>query len=97
MGINYKHLDELIDSAVSLTKNDTRIVLVDNNGTKIGDSSSDDISMESFSNLQGFRNAKNGESGVIVEKIAGRESMVLYSPLDFAQTKWIVLSITPTE
>jgi hypothetical protein len=95
MGINHKYLDELIDSAVSLTKNDTRIVLVDNNGTKIGDSSSDENSMESFSSLQSFKNAKNGESGAIIEKIAGRESTISYSPLDFAQTKWIVLSISP--
>ena len=97
MGINHKYLDELIDSAVSLTKNDTRIVLVDNNGTKIGDSSSDENSMESFGSLQGFRNAKNGESGAIVEKVAGRESMIVYSPLDFAQTKWVVLSISPAK
>jgi hypothetical protein len=95
MGINHKYLDELIDSAVSLTKNDTRIVLVDNNGTKIGDSSSDENSMESFSSLHSFKNAKNGESGAIVEKIAGRESTISYSPIDFAQTKWIVLSISP--
>ena len=97
MGINHKYLDELIDSSISLTKNDTRIVLVDNNGTKIGDSSSDENSMESFSGLQGFRNAKNGESSAIVEKVAGRESMIIYSPLDFAQTKWIVLSISPAK
>jgi len=96
LGINFKHFDQLIDSSGSLYKNDTRLLLLDNNGTKIGDSSLDLTPLESFNNLQSFNNARNGESGELHEEISGKSTRILYSPLNFAQSQWILLSFSPS-
>jgi len=96
LGINFKHFDQLIDSIKSQSKNDTRIVLLDNNGTKIGDSSLDATPLESFSNLESFNYARNGESGELHEEILGKSTRILYSPLNFAQSQWILLSLSPS-
>lgn len=96
LGINFKHFDQLIDSNISVSNNDTRIVLLDNNGTKIGDSSLYVNPEESFSDLQSFKNSRNGLSGELHEEISGKLTRVLYSPLNFAQSQWILLSFSPS-
>jgi hypothetical protein len=72
-----------------------RIVLVDNNGTGIADSSfsnnNKNKNIESFRNLQSFQNAKNGDSGSLTENIDGKNMSISYMPIKFAQTKWIAL------
>lgn len=42
---------------------DKRMVIVDNNGTEIADSSFDNNNMESFKNLQSFQNAEMVKQG----------------------------------
>ena len=92
LGLNFTHFNEIIQS---IRNNDTRILLLDNNGTEISDSASNHNISESFDELQSFKNAKDGELGSIIENINGRNMTTSYAPLDFAQTKWILLSISP--
>jgi hypothetical protein len=76
------------------TGNIRRIVLVDNNGTGLADSSSTknkNENIESFKNLQSFQNAKNGETGSLTENLNGKNMSIAYTPIKFAQTKWIAL------
>jgi hypothetical protein len=92
LGLNFTHFNEMIKS---IDNNDTRILLLDNNGTEISDSVSNNNISESFDGLQSFKNAKGGELGLIMENINGRNMTISYAPIDFAQTKWILLSISP--
>ncbi|MGD9673691.1 MAG: cache domain-containing protein [Candidatus Nitrosocosmicus sp.] len=91
LGLNFTHFNEMIKS---IDNNDTRILLLDNNGTEISDSASNNNISESFDGLQSFKNAKGGELGLIMENINGRNMTISYAPIDFAQTKWILLSIS---
>lgn len=92
LGLNFTHFNEMIKS---IDNNDTRILLLDNNGIEISDSASNNNISESFDGLQSFKNAKGGELGLIMENINGRNMTISYAPIDFAQTKWILLSISP--
>lgn len=92
LGLNFTHFNEMIKS---IDNKDTRILLLDNNGTEISDSASNNNISESFDGLQSFKNAKGGELGLIMENINGRNMTISYAPIDFAQTKWILLSISP--
>jgi hypothetical protein len=94
LGLNFTHFNEMIKSESS-GNNNTRILLVDNNGTEISDSASNKNKSESFNGLQSFKNAKDGELGSMMENINGKNMTISYTPIDFAQTKWIVLSISP--
>ena len=70
---------------------DKRMVIVDNNGTEIADSLFDNDNVESFKKLQSFQNAKNGETGLLTEKVNGKNMSSSYTPIKFAQTNWIAL------
>ena len=70
-------------------------VIVDNNGTEIADSSSNNYNTESFNNIQSFQNAKNGETGLLTEKVNGKNMSISYTPIKFAQTNWIALLFHP--
>ena len=73
---------------------DKRFVIVDNNGTEIADTSSDNNNMESFKELQSFQNAKNGESGSLIEKVNGKKMNISFTPIKFAQTDWVVMLLS---
>lgn len=49
-----------------------RFVIADNNGTEIADSSSNNNNVESFTKLQSLQKAKNVESGLLTEKLNGK-------------------------
>jgi hypothetical protein len=53
--------------------------------------------MESFKELQSFQNAKNGESGLLKEKVNGKNMYISYTPIKFAQTNWIVLLMSSND
>lgn len=100
LGLNFTYFNDLIKSTVSTEGGNKRAVIVDNNGTEISDSSSDNNIMESFKKLQSFQNARNGESGLVIEEVNGKNMSVSYAPIKFAQTNWIVLllsSIDPND
>ena len=96
LGLNFSYFNEMLKSMMPATTEASKIkmiVLVDNNGTKIADSSFDNNnkSTESFKNLQSFQNAKNGETGSLTENVNGKNMSVSYTPIKFAQTNWIAL------
>ncbi|WP_148687319.1 cache domain-containing protein [Candidatus Nitrosocosmicus hydrocola] len=94
-GLNFTHFNELLKSKSD--NNSTRLLLLDNNGTEISDydSTSNSNLSESFAVLQSFKNAKEGELGSIMENIDGKNMTISYVPINFAQTKWILLSMAP--
>jgi C4-dicarboxylate-specific signal transduction histidine kinase len=102
-GLNLTGLSESLQS-LNLTNNDDeeRIVIVDQQGQKIVDSSGQSLLIkpnstvnESFADLQSFKNAINGESGTITEIINGTMTAVSYSPVKTFSNVWTVLFIQP--
>jgi hypothetical protein len=91
LGLNFTYFNDLVKSAMLPEDSNKRFVIIDNNGTEIADSSSDNNNMELYKGLKSFQNAKNGESGVLVEKVNGKNMYISYIPIKFAQTNWIVL------
>ena len=96
--INFNNYDKFLQS-VNL-QNNTRLVLIDKNGVKIGDSNKNEtsISKESFekkqfSNLTSVKLALEGKSGSIVEKFEGKESQITFLPYDLFQNKRMLLLI----
>jgi len=97
--INFNNYDQLLRS-LNL-QNNTRLVIIDKNGVKIGDSNENETSVskesfekkELFSNLTSFKYALKGKSGSIVEKFDGKESQITFLPYDLFQNKRILLLI----
>jgi hypothetical protein len=50
--------------------------------------------MITFKNLQSFQKAKNGESGLLIEDVNGKNMSISYTPIKFAQTNWIILLLS---
>jgi hypothetical protein len=96
--INFNNYDKFLQS-LNL-QNNTRLVLIDKNGVKIGDSneketsaSKESFEKKQFSNLTSFKLALEGKSGSIVEKFEGKESQITFLPYDLFQNKRILLRI----
>src|SRR5687768_14846420 len=96
--INFNNYDKFLQS-LNL-QNNSRLVLIDKTGVKIGDSNENEtsVSKESFekrqfSNLTSFKLALEGKSGSIVEKFEGKESQITFLPYDLFQNKRILLLI----
>ena len=96
--INFNNYDEFLQSLH--LQNNTRLVIIDKNGVKIGYSNVNEtsISKEShekkqFSNLTSFKLALEDKSGSIVEKFDGKESQITFLPYDLFQNKRILLLI----
>jgi hypothetical protein len=95
LGLNFSYFNNMIKSTMPTDDGDKRMVIVDNNGTEIADSLFDNDNMESFEKLQSFQNAKNGETGLLTEKVNGKNMSISYTPIKFAQTNWIALLFHP--
>ncbi|HYG00369.1 MAG TPA: cache domain-containing protein [Candidatus Saccharimonadales bacterium] len=93
LGLNLNQFNELLKSEL-VGKNDTRLLLLDNNGTKVSDSQSNMVELKSFKYLQSFQNARDGKTGSIVESVDGKNMTISYAPVNFAQSKWILLSMS---
>ena len=96
--INFYNYDQFLES-LNLQDN-TRLVLIDKNGVKIGDSnekeksaSKESFEKKQFSNLTSFKFAMEGKSGIIVEKFEGKESQITFLPYNLFQNKRILLLI----
>jgi hypothetical protein len=81
-------------------QNNSRLVLIDKTGVKIGDSnekgtsvSKESFEKKQFSNLTSFKLALEAKSGSIVEKFYGKESQITFLPYDLFQNKRILLLI----
>jgi Cache domain len=96
--INFNNYDKFLQS-LNL-QNNSRLVLIDKTGVKIGDSTENETSVskesfekKQFSNLTSFKLALEGKSGSIVEKFDGKESQITFLPYDLFQNKRILLLI----
>src|SRR5918995_1792938 len=96
--INFNNYDKFLQS-LNL-QNNSRLVLIDKNGVKIGDSnenetsaSKDSFEKKQFSNLTSVKLALEGKSGSIVEKFEGKESHITFLPYDLYQNKRMLLLI----
>ena len=96
--INFNNYDEFLHS--HNLQNNSRLVLIDKNGVKIGDSnekgtsvSKESFEKKQFSNLTSIKLALEGKSGSIVEKFDGKESQITFLPYDLFQNKRILLLI----
>jgi len=96
--INFNNYDKFLQS-LNL-QNNSRLVLIDKTGVKIGDSTENETSAskesfekKQFSNLTSFKLAFEGRSGSIVEKFEGKESQITFLPYDLFQNKRILLLI----
>jgi hypothetical protein len=96
--INFNNYDNFLQS-LNL-QNNSRLVLIDKTGVKIGDSTENETSAskesfekKQFSNLTSFKLALEGKSGSIVEKFEGKESQITFLPYDLFQNKRILLLI----
>ena len=96
--INFKNYDKFLQS-LNL-QNNSRLVLIDKSGVKIGDSnenktsvSKDSFEKKQFSNFTSFKYALKGKSGSIVEKFDGKESQITFLPYNLFQNKRILLLI----
>src|SRR5215204_3327814 len=96
--INFNNYDQFLQS-LNL-QNNTRLVLIDKNGVKIGDSNENETSAskesfekKQFSNLTSVKLALEGKSGSIVEKFEGKQSQITFLPYDLFKNKMILLLI----
>src|SRR5215216_7670343 len=96
--INFNNYDQFLQS-LNL-QNNTRLVMIDKTGVKIGDSnenetsiSKDSFEKKQFSNLTSVKLALEGKSGSIVEKFDGKQSQITFLPYDLFQNKRILLLI----
>jgi hypothetical protein len=96
--INFNNYDKFLQS-LNL-QNNTRLVMIDKTGVKIGDSNENETSAskesfekKQFSNLTSVKLALDGKSGSIVEKLDGKESQITFLPYDLFQNKRILLLV----
>jgi hypothetical protein len=96
--INFNNYDKFLQS-LNL-QNNTRLVLIDKTGVKIGDSNVNETSVskesfekKQFSNLTSVKFALEGKSGSTIEKFEGKESQITFLPYDLFQNKRILLLI----
>ncbi len=104
-GLNITMLSNSLQS-LNLTNNNERVVYVDKQGQKIADSDSQSSSSsslipnhtnsnESFTDLQAFKNAINGQSGSTTEMINDTMVLVSYHPVRAFSNVWVVLFMEP--
>ena len=96
--LNFNNYDKFLQS-LNL-QNNSRLVLIDKTGVKIGDSNKNETSVskesfekKQFSNLTSFKLALEGKPGSIVEEFEGKESQITFLPYDLFQNKRILLLI----
>jgi len=96
--IDFNNYDKFLQSFN--LQNNSRLVLIDKNGVKIGDSneketsaSKESFEKKQFSNLTSFKLALEGKSGSTVEKFDGKERQITFLPYDLFQNKRILLLI----
>jgi hypothetical protein len=96
--INFNNYDKFLQS-LNL-QNNSRLVLIDKTGVKIGDSNKNETSVskesfekKQFSNLTSVKFALEGKSGSTIEKFEGKESQITFLPYDLFQNKRILLLI----
>src|SRR5215208_2758671 len=96
--INFNNYDKFLQS-LNL-QNNIRLIMIDKNGVKIGDSNENETSVtkesfekKQFSNLTSFKLALEGKSGSTIEKLDEKENQITFLSYDLFQNKRILLLI----
>ena len=93
-GLNMSKFNENLQ-LLNLANNE-RIVYVDNLGQVVADSDvNKNKTSESFTTLQSFKNAINGQSGSIVDTVNNTKMLATYQPVKAFHNTWVVLLMQP--
>ncbi len=93
-GLNMSKFNENLQ-LLNLANNE-RIVYVDNLGQVVADSDvNKNKTSESFTTLQSFKNAINGQSGSIVDIVNNTKMLATYQPVKAFHNTWVVLLMQP--
>ena len=93
-GLNMSEFNESLQ-LLNLSNNE-RIAYVDNLGQLVADSDvNKSKTPESFTSLQSFKNAINGQSGSIVDTVNNTKMLVTYQPVKAFHNTWAILLIHP--
>ncbi len=73
------------------------VIYLDNNGQKAADSDVNKSKIESFVNLNSFKNAINGQSGSTIDAVDKTKMLVTYPPVKVFHNTWAVLLMQPLQ
>ena len=89
-GLDFKVLDKEIQ--LLNLPSDERVIYTGFKGQKIADSDINKSKIpESFANLNSFKNAIKGQSGLIIDTVDNANMLVTYKPIQVFHNTWIVL------
>lgn len=91
-GMDFGVLNKELQSLNLTSLDGIRVVYVGHNGEKIADSDINSASrLESFANLNSFKNAINGHSGSTIDTVDNTKMIVTYQPVKIFHNTWVVL------
>jgi hypothetical protein len=90
------HLDG-IESSLDGLGGQSRVLLVDHNGTEVADTArtGELTELRSFANLQSVQSALRGESGELTETIDGVEMNARFAPVRADPNTWAIVFLEP--
>ncbi|HXX97370.1 MAG TPA: cache domain-containing protein [Candidatus Bathyarchaeia archaeon] len=95
-GIDFGVLNKELQSLNLTSLDGIRVVYVGHNGQKIADSDISSASrLESFANLNSFKNAINGKAGSTIDTANNTKMLVTYQPVKIFHNTWVVLLMQP--
>jgi hypothetical protein len=91
-GMDFGVLNKELQSLNLTSLDGIRAVYVGHNGQKIADSDISNASrLESFANLNSFKNAINGKAGSTIDTVDNTKMVVTYLPVKIFHNTWVVL------
>jgi hypothetical protein len=91
-GMDFGVLNKELQSLNLTSLDGIRAVYVGHNGQKIADSDISSASrLESFANLNSFKNAINGKAGSTIDTVDNTKMVVTYQPVKIFHNTWVVL------
>ena len=88
------------DSGLRQIGGESRILLVDHNGTQIADTGmplQETTELRPFANLQSVKSALSGEAGTIVQEVDGVEMVASFAPVNAHPHTWAIVFLQPAE
>jgi hypothetical protein len=92
------HLDE-IESSLEGLGGQSRVLLVDHNGTEVADTArTEELSeLRSFADMQSVQSALRGEAGTAVEMVDGVEMNARFAPVKAHPNTWAIVFLEPAQ
>lgn len=90
-------VSEIASSLEEFSSDQSRILLVDHNGTQVADTGMPTTELRSFANLQSVKNALAGQAGTIVEQVDGVEMSASFAPVKTHPHTWAIVFLQPTK